>query len=158
MGAAPSGGALPAACALLTRTGMPQRVLIVDDNEDARRILAVRLRGAGVDVGAAADGVEGLEALDRERWDLVVLDLLMPRMDGFQFLLNVRNRPTPPPPIIVMTSSGRVGMERAQALGAQRCVSKTFAFTSEFTALLRHCLQREQSPSGPGRRSPNSRF
>src|SRR3990172_2013009 len=81
--------------------GMNQRVLIVDDNEDVRRILGLRLQHAGFEVGDAADGAEGLDAVRHEKWDLVLLDLIMPRMDGFAFLQALRATAGGPPVIVI---------------------------------------------------------
>jgi CheY-like chemotaxis protein len=66
-----------------------KRVLIVDDDDDMRELM-VTLLGGRYQVSAAVDGVAGLEAAKAQKPDLVVLDLLMPRMHGFEVCMNIR--------------------------------------------------------------------
>ena len=114
-----------------------QRVLIVDDNEDVRRILGLRLSLAGFEVGDAADGREGLATLRGGHWDLVLLDLVMPELDGFEFLAALR-ADCGAPPVVVITQYDDVGnRQRAQALGAAFAVGKTHALERGFAGALR---------------------
>lgn len=62
---------------------MPAKILIVDDDPDIREALSVILESQGYQVALAQDGIEGLATLKAEMPDLVILDLLMPKMDGF---------------------------------------------------------------------------
>ena len=62
----------------------PPRILIVDDNENNRAILAARLATQGYSTAEACDGVEALEAVRGEAPDLILLDVTMPRMDGLE--------------------------------------------------------------------------
>jgi DNA-binding response OmpR family regulator len=81
-------------------------VLVVDGDARRRAGTATQLRAAGFGVRTVADGLEALYALDRERPDVVVLDLLLPRVSGFRVLhLLKRCRPgTIPPPVLVLTA------------------------------------------------------
>ena len=117
---------------------MSERVLIVDDNEDVRVILAMRLALAGFDVSGAANGREGLAALQGQKWDLVLLDLVMPEVDGFEFLASLRGEATAAPPVVVMTQyDDSANRERSIALGAARYVGKTRALDRTFPGALR---------------------
>jgi DNA-binding response OmpR family regulator len=117
---------------------MSERVLIVDDNEDVRRILELRLGLAGFDVGGAANGREGLAALRGATWDLVLLDLVMPEVDGFEFLAALRSAAEPAPPVVVMTQyDDAANRQRALDLGAARYVGKTSALDRGFPGALR---------------------
>jgi DNA-binding response OmpR family regulator len=81
-------------------------VLVVDGDARQRETTATQLRAAGFGVRTAADGMEALYALDRERPDLVVLDLLLPRVSGFR-VLHLLKHPRPgtiPPPVLVLTT------------------------------------------------------
>ncbi len=62
---------------------MPAKILVVDDDPDIREALTMILEAKGYQVVSAGDGVEGLANLKAERPDLMILDLLMPKMDGF---------------------------------------------------------------------------
>jgi DNA-binding response OmpR family regulator len=121
--------------------GMTQRVLIVDDNEDVRRILGLRLQNAGFDVEEASDGAQGLEAVRRTRINLVLLDLVMPGMDGFRFLEELRSGSQAKPPVVVVTQYDDVeSRNRALSLGATEYVSKGYAFERAFVGTLRKWL------------------
>lgn len=82
-------------------------VLIVDDDEDLRMLARKSLTRAGYRVIEAGDGEEGLQAIERLSPDLVILDLNMPEMDGFEFLRRIRaNEATQDLPVIVLTAQG----------------------------------------------------
>lgn len=117
---------------------MSERVLIVDDNEDVCRILGLRLARAGFEVRDAADGRVGLAALRGSLWDLVLLDLVMPELDGFEFLSVLRAGATQLPPVVVITQyDDASNRQRALALGAARYVGKSAALDRTFPGALR---------------------
>src|SRR5439155_20970743 len=66
------------------------RVLVVDDEADARELIAVLLRQCGASVVVAASAAEGLETLKREKFDCLLSDIEMPKMDGYNFIRQVR--------------------------------------------------------------------
>ena len=66
------------------------RIMIVDDNENTRKLTQAVLRQNGYDTVCAGDGVEGLEVMDRIHVDLIILDVMMPNMDGFEFTRTLR--------------------------------------------------------------------
>lgn len=66
------------------------RIMIVDDNENTRKLTQAVLRQHGYDTVCACDGEEGLEVMDRLHVDLIVLDVMMPKMDGFEFTRTLR--------------------------------------------------------------------
>jgi len=70
---------------------MSQRILIVDDNAPNRKALGATLQASGYDVSEASDGAAALELLSAGRFDAVITDVLMPRMDGFQLCHEIRN-------------------------------------------------------------------
>jgi DNA-binding response OmpR family regulator len=83
------------------------RVLIVEDLDDQRRALAIQLRGHGFTVDEAADGEQGWRLVQARPPDCIILDLMMPVMDGFSFLKRVRSRnASAAVPLIVLTASG----------------------------------------------------
>ncbi len=108
------------------------RILLVDDDERVRSALADVLANFGHEVTQAANGRDALRALDRSVADAVILDLLMPEMDGIEVLRELRRR-WPGLPVLVISGGGHRGwlnaLEVAQALGANRVLSKPF--TSE---------------------------
>jgi CheY-like chemotaxis protein len=84
---------------------VPTTVLIVDDEPDVRLLLTLILHAAGFEVETAADGFEALLLLEVTRPDLVLLDLMMPRMDGWELIEAIRvNARTYELPIVVMSA------------------------------------------------------
>jgi CheY-like chemotaxis protein/anti-sigma regulatory factor (Ser/Thr protein kinase) len=86
-----------------TETPTSPRVLVVEDEVPIRTILVRMLEDSGYTVHAAADGVEGLEHLQQQPCDLILLDVWMPRMNGLEFLTQLQQRPKPLPRVIIMT-------------------------------------------------------
>ncbi|MBX7533560.1 response regulator [Qipengyuania sp. 1XM1-15A] len=80
-------------------------ILIVDDDELRCELLAELLRDEGYAVRIANDGVDGLDELEREATDIVLLDIIMPRMDGIRFLQVLPQRIENPPPVLVISGS-----------------------------------------------------
>jgi type II secretory ATPase GspE/PulE/Tfp pilus assembly ATPase PilB-like protein len=103
-------------------------VLLVDDEDQLRRVLRDLLEREGYEVFEAGDGTEALDQLDRHAPDIMVLDLNLPGMDGYNVLSNVRSRPaTSDLPVIVLTARGDEDSEvRVFELGADDFLSKPF--------------------------------
>ncbi len=84
---------------------MAKRALIVEDNPDIQYILKIRLELIGYTTYLARDGIEALELLESAKPSLLLLDLGLPRMDGYAFLDELEKRKSPvPPAIIVLTA------------------------------------------------------
>jgi two-component system, OmpR family, response regulator RpaB len=127
-----------------------ERVLIVDDEASIRRILETRLKMVGYDVITAADGEEALESFSKYSPDLIILDVMMPKLDGYGVTREVRK--TSEVPIIILTALGDVS-ERITGLelGADDYVIKPFSpkeLEARVKAVLRRTSQREASTLG----------
>lgn len=84
---------------------MPKRILAVDDQRQVARLVQVHLERAGFEVTLAYDGAEALEKVREIRPDLVVLDVMMPGIDGFEVLRRLKEDPeTEPIPVIMLTA------------------------------------------------------
>jgi two-component system chemotaxis sensor kinase CheA len=101
------------------------RVLVVDDSPIIRDLLVELLTAAKLDVHTAADGAEALEVLDRHRVDLVLSDVEMPGIDGFELLTRIRGRDPELPVVMVTTRGSMADRERAAALGANAYLVKS---------------------------------
>ena len=89
----------------MTEVAKP-RILVVEDDPDLRRILKLQLESQNYEVHEAENGAEGFKAIQKETPDCVILDLMMPVMDGFGFLKRVRSiMDTREVPIIILTAS-----------------------------------------------------
>ena len=110
-----------------TRTKFrPISVLVVDDHDDNRELFATVLRDEGIVVATAADGVEALEIAARERPDVILLDLAMPRMDGFDTLERLRREEHGREAYIIVISAfaDRATRVRVDELGADAFLAK----------------------------------
>lgn len=100
-------------------------IMVVDDDQDMLRILSRTLELEGFNVGVAANGSSALALLEERRPDLVVLDIMMPELDGFQVLDLIRQRYSIP--VIMLTARCEVtSLQKALALGADDYVTKPF--------------------------------
>ncbi|OKH40808.1 DNA-binding response regulator [[Phormidium ambiguum] IAM M-71] len=129
-----------------------EKILVVDDEASIRRILETRLSMIGYDVVTAADGEEALETFRTANPDLVVLDVMMPKLDGYGVCQEFRKESNVP--IIMLTALGDVadritGLE----LGADDYVVKPFS-PKELEARIRCVLRRVDKTGGSG--IPNS--
>ena len=124
---------------------VPVRVLCIDDDRRLYELLASYLGDNGVALEHAADGRRGLEALDRGVFDAVLLDVMMPGIDGLEVCKRIRERSRVP--VIMLTAKGDetdrvVGLE----LGADDYVPKPFS-PRELLARLRAVLRRAAPPA-----------
>ena len=117
-----------------------QKILVADDEASIRRILETRLKMVGYDVVVAEDGEEAVEIFNKENPDLVVLDVMMPKMDGYGVTREIRR--TSDVPIIILTALGDVS-ERITGLelGADDYVIKPFS-PKELEARVKAVLRR----------------
>jgi two-component system response regulator AtoC len=126
------------------------RILVVDDEEDLRAFCEAALAGAGHDVATAADGVEALDALARRRFDLVLTDLRMPRLDGEALLRQVRAT-YPDVAVIVLTAHGSVTKAvEAMRLGVSDFLEKPVESPGALRAAVTRALGRDPLADGSG--------
>lgn len=104
------------------------RILIVDDEPEIGRILGFILRGAGFEVAVVAGGRAALAHLAASATDLVLLDVTMPEIDGFETLRRIREAPaTARVPVLMLTANtAAADRTRAQSLGADDFIAKPF--------------------------------
>ena len=107
---------------------MPETVLVVDDDPDIARFVEVNLRSAGYDVAVAADGMEALEKAGELRPDLVLLDVMMPRIDGFEVAQRLRKNPHTANASIIMLTAKALSADKVTGLqaGADDYIIKPF--------------------------------
>lgn len=120
-----------------------RKILVVDDEEDLRDLISYNLAKEGFDVTTATDGAEALSAIRKTHFDLVVLDLMLPGLQGMELCRIIRNNPkTENLPIIMLTAKGEevdriLGLET----GADDYISKPFS-PRELIARIRAVLRR----------------
>ena len=130
--------------AVLQRSPGPRRprVLVVDDDEDARRILTAYLEGEAAEVRTANNGREALVALEHFSPDLVLLDLMMPVMDGLGFLNVIRADPLSRQLCVAVITAKKLTPEEAAQLQKEtlRVLNKADVFEGDFKRLLQDML------------------
>ncbi len=107
---------------------MPGRVLVVDDSAVIRDLIAVKLELEGYDVLRAGDGVEALEMIAAERPDVVTVDVMMPRLDGFETVERLRADPaTADIPVVMVTGrAAAADRVRGEEVGVDAYLTKPF--------------------------------
>ncbi len=100
---------------------MAKKILVVEDEDVLANILASKLKSEGYDVMLAKDGEQGAEKIKIWRPDLVLLDIVMPKLSGFGVLEEIRqDQAMAKIPIIIISNSGQaVDIERAKAMGVK---------------------------------------
>ena len=134
-------------------TGVPNghaRVLAIDDDPLALKLLQAVLGPAGYEVLKATSGQDGVRAAECERPGLIILDLLMPEMDGFAVVERLRAQAsTASIPIVILTSRGMDAAERERLNGHVSHLSGKSAFNrTEFLELVHHLCPVEGSARG----------
>jgi two-component system response regulator MtrA len=124
------------------------RILLIEDDPSIREVTAIGLGAAGFDVTTAADGVDGLERFRADPYDLILLDVMLPRLDGYEVARQVRRASTVP--IVMLTARGDtmdvvVGLEA----GADDYVRKPFDLP-ELIARIRAALRRAGTAADEG--------
>jgi two-component system, OmpR family, KDP operon response regulator KdpE len=124
----------------------PLRILAVDDEPAIRRLLKTSLATQGYLVLEAEDGDAALEVLKREPVDVLVLDLGLPGMDGFEVIRQVRGSGATVPIIVLSVRTDEAGKVKALDMGADDYVTKPFGIDellARIRAAMRHRLQQE---------------
>jgi len=130
--------------AVFWEAGLEEKILIVDDSSDLLRIVQLCLERANYKVFTAQNGKSGLQRTYSEQPDLIILDVMMPGMDGWEVL--TRMRELSDVPIMMLTAKGReTDIVRGLSLGADDYVIKPFG-TAELVARVQALLRRSNSP------------
>ncbi len=130
---------------------MTERILVIEDEEDLRMTLSDRLKDEGYVPECASDGAEGLQRALNESFDLIILDLMLPRKNGFDVCRDIRKAGLTVP-IIMLTARGQlVDKVLGLKIGADDYLTKPFELLellARIEALLRRGSSAGQQPSG----------
>jgi two-component system, OmpR family, response regulator ResD len=122
------------------------RILVIEDDPTIRNLIAFTLADEGYEVDEASDGREALDLAARQQPDVIVLDMKMPWMDGWEFAKVYRDRHDSPAPILVLTAAQDAD-RRGEEINAEHIVSKPF----DLHVLLERIAAISGKESGPQR-------
>jgi DNA-binding response OmpR family regulator len=107
----------------------PQKILIIEDDRALQSALVEILLQEGYETSSAFDGNEGVQKAEEEKPDLILLDLILPKKDGFEVLAEIKNGPNKNIPVLILTNLEEIdNIQKALDLGA-----KTFMVKSDFS-------------------------
>lgn len=122
----------------------PKRILVVEDDDDIAELLRMHLRDEGYDAVRVADGTQGMAALEEGGWHALVLDLMLPGVDGLEICRRARAMAHYIPIIITSARSSEVHRILGLELGADDYLAKPFSMM-EFVARVRALLRRSEA-------------
>jgi CheY-like chemotaxis protein len=127
---------------------MPSTILIVDDEPHMRRVTELSLRRGGYEILIGRNGREGLELARLRQPELIVMDVLMPEMDGLTALRELKNDPaTAGIPVVLLSARGHILLpDEAGSCGAALFLTKPFSPT-QLLAEVRRLIQENTEPS-----------
>jgi two-component system chemotaxis response regulator CheY len=123
--------------------GRSARVLVVDDDKGIREFVRTVLSDEGYDVAEATDGQQALDRVAQRRPDVILLDMRMPVMDGWEFARTYREQPGPHAPIVIVTAALDVAKD-AKEIGADGFLAKPFQLDD-----LLQLVQQHSAPAPP---------
>lgn len=126
-------------------------ILIIDDDRDIVQGLRLVLEGRGYRVLTAYDGAAGLVAAEKERPDLVIVDMMMPKKSGFLVLEGLKSKGASAKVIMMTANEGSRHRAYAKMLGVDDYLRKPFAMDKFLDSVSQHCpLAPEAEPAKPG--------
>ncbi|MFI5287054.1 MAG: response regulator transcription factor [Candidatus Dormibacteria bacterium] len=126
-----------------------QRILLADDEPRLLHVVGLYLSMEGFEVCEASDGSEALAMLETQTFDLAILDVMMPGVDGIEVCRHIRSQPsTQAMPVLVFTSlSSDKDVERARLAGANHLITKPFSLPG-LGAVVRSCFEDAPALTG----------
>jgi len=131
-----------------------QRILVIEDERDIANLIRLHLRDLDFSVSIATDGDTGLREAIARPWDLIILDLRLPGVDGLEICRRVRQRSQSVPVLMLTSKSSELDRVLGLELGADDYVTKPFSvleLTARVKAILRRARLPEDKPRGPRR-------
>jgi len=131
---------------LLKHRSISMKILLIEDEEKVAGFIQRGLQAEGFSVDVASDGERGERKLRRQTYDLLILDLLLPKKDGFEIIKSLRTDKSPIPILVLTARSATEDIVKGLELGADDYLVKPFAF-SELVARLRSLARRDKTSS-----------
>jgi len=131
---------------------MPKRILIIEDNPELAGLLAMHLRDNSYVVEVAQDGVAGLAEAETGGFDLIVLDLMLPGLDGIELCRRLRAKPSYVPVLMLTSKSSELDRVLGLEIGADDYVTKPFSI-NELLARIKALFRRIEQVTGERERA-----
>ena len=122
-----------------------KKILVAEDEKPMAKILSMKLERTGFDVTTVNNGEEAVAALGEKEFDLVLLDLIMPKKDGFQVLEEIRGQNIDVPVIVTSNLSKEMEVAQAKEMGAIDYLVKTNVNLSEIVARINAFFEEKSS-------------
>ncbi len=135
---------------------MMRRVLVVEDNLDIAKLVALHLKDLDCEVALAADGLRGLDEARARRYDLIILDLMLPGMDGLELCRRLRGETDYTPILMLTAKTSEVDRVVGLEIGADDYLTTPFSI-SELIARVKAIFRRVDA-LGPGRKEEPRRL
>jgi len=122
---------------------MAKKILIIEDDKFLRELIFRKLINEGYDVKEAVDGEDGLKIAEKEKPDLILLDLILPEMDGFEVLAKIKEKPALSQiPVIILSNLGqREDIEKGLSMGAVDYLIKAHFTPAEIVEKIRNVIR-----------------
>lgn len=143
---------MPATLISVTLKLMQKKILIIEDNTDLAQLLAMHLRDLSYEVEIAGDGADGLLRAGRGAFDLIILDLALPGIDGIEVCRRIREKPGYVPVLMLTSRSSEADRVLGLETGADDYVTKPFSIR-ELLARVRAIFRRSEQLGQPARSS-----
>jgi DNA-binding response OmpR family regulator len=118
-----------------------KKILVVEDEEMIAKPLSMKLRLSGFEVSNAFDGEEGLAKMEKEKYDLILLDLMMPKMDGFGVLSELQKRGNTIPVIVATNLNSPEDVSRVFEYGCTNYYVKADTTLDQIVENARHTIK-----------------
>ena len=123
---------------------MPPKILVIEDNQDLAHLLEINLKDLFYEVDLALDGNDGLKLAETGTYDLIILDLMLPGMDGLEICRRLRGRPSYVPILMLTSKSSEIDRVLGLEIGADDYVTKPFSIR-ELMARVKAIFRRVES-------------
>ncbi|KKQ65417.1 MAG: hypothetical protein A3F95_02875 [Candidatus Nealsonbacteria bacterium RIFCSPLOWO2_12_FULL_39_31] len=122
---------------------MAKKILIIEDDKFLRRVISRKLSGEGYEIIEALDGEKGLKSAQEDRPDLILLDLILPGIDGFEALARIKKDPAIANiPVIILSNLGqKEDIDKGMKMGATDYLIKAHFTPGEITARIEKILK-----------------
>ncbi len=124
------------------------RILVIEDDPSISLGLRMNLSAEGYEVGIAEDGLRGLDLAMREPWHVIILDLMLPKLNGFEVVRHLRSQGNQTPVLMLSAKSAEADKVMGLELGAEDYITKPFGI-AEVLARIKVALRRRLRPAAP---------